>query len=49
MRAFDYRSFFRILLGPLWFLFEIAYLPFLVLLLAVFGAAAGDVLTRFGV
>lgn len=43
LRAFDYRSFFRILLGPLWFLFEIAYLPFLVLLLAVFGAAAGEI------
>ncbi|HYD86131.1 MAG TPA: hypothetical protein VEA80_01525 [Vitreimonas sp.] len=43
LRAFDYRSFFRGLLGPLWFLFEIAYLPFLVLLLAVFGAAAGEI------
>lgn len=43
MRAFDYSSFFSVLLGPLWFLFEIAYLPFLVLLLAVFGAAAGEI------
>lgn len=40
-RAFDYRSFFRRLLGPGWRLFEIAYVLFLVLLLAVFGAAAG--------
>jgi uncharacterized membrane protein YkvI len=42
-QAFDYRSFFRVLLGPLWFLFEIVYIPFLVLLLAVFGAAAGEI------
>ncbi|MFT3762077.1 MAG: hypothetical protein QM761_05590 [Pseudoxanthomonas sp.] len=41
-RAFDYRSFFRRLLGPGWRAFEIAYLLFLVLLLAVFGAAAGS-------
>lgn len=43
LQAFDYRSFFRGLLGPFWFLFELAYLPFLVLLLAVFGAAAGEI------
>jgi uncharacterized membrane protein YkvI len=43
LRAFDYRSFFRALLGPAWLLFEITYLPFLVLLLAVFGAAAGEI------
>lgn len=40
--AFDYRSFFRRLLGPAWPVFEIAYVLFLVLLLAVFGAAAGS-------
>lgn len=43
MRAFDYRAFFRGMLGPAWFVFEIVYLPFLVLLLAVFGAAAGEI------
>lgn len=43
LRAFDYRTFFRALLGPIWFLFEIAYVPFLILLLAVFGAAAGEI------
>ena len=43
LRAFDYRTFFRGLLGRAWFLFEIAYVPFLVLLLAVFGAAAGEI------
>ncbi len=40
-RAFDYRSFFGDLVGRFWVLFEGAYLVFLVLILAVFGAAAG--------
>lgn len=43
-RAFDYRSFFRRLLGPVWWLFEVAYVLFLVLILAVLGAAAGAIL-----
>ncbi|GHC08706.1 YkvI family membrane protein [Thermomonas carbonis] len=42
-RAYDYRSFFRLLLGPAWPAFEVAYMVFMVLLLAVFGAAAGNV------
>lgn len=42
-RSFDYRSFFRTLLGPFAFVFEIAYLVFMVLILAVFGAAAGAI------
>lgn len=41
--SFDYRSFFRRLLGPAWGVFEAAYLLFLVLILAVFGAAAGAI------
>ncbi|MFL6593141.1 MAG: hypothetical protein ACJ8GK_10620 [Luteimonas sp.] len=41
--AFDYRSFFRGLLGPLWWLFEVAYVLVMVLILAVFGAAAGAI------
>jgi uncharacterized membrane protein YkvI len=41
--AYDYRRFFRELLGPAWFVYEIAYLAFLVLVLAVFGAAAGAI------
>ena len=40
--AYDYRSFFRELLGRFWLLFEGAYALFLVLILAVFGAAAGE-------
>lgn len=42
-QALDYRSFFQKLLGPAWPLFEIAYLVFVVLILAVFGAAAGAI------
>lgn len=42
-RSFDYRSFFHVLLGPAWFLFEIAYVLFSILVLAVFGAAAGSI------
>ena len=43
MRAYDYRSFFEGLLGPAWIAFEVAYLIFVVLILAVFGAAAGAI------
>lgn len=39
----DYRTFFRNLLGPFWPAFEAAYLVFIVLILAVFGAAAGAI------
>lgn len=42
-QALDYRSFFQNLLGPAWPLFELAYVVFVVLILAVFGAAAGAI------
>ncbi len=42
-RSFDYQSFFAVLLGPFAFVFEAAYLVFMVLILAVFGAAAGEI------
>jgi uncharacterized membrane protein YkvI len=42
-RAYDYRSFFKLLLGRSWFLFEIAYLLLIVIILAVMGAAAGEI------
>lgn len=42
-RAYDYRAFFQRLLGPLWGVFELAYLALLIVLLAVFGAAAGAI------
>lgn len=41
--ARDYRTFFRALLGRGWVVFEIAYAIFLLLILAVFGAAAGAI------
>ncbi len=41
--AYDYRSFFKGLLGPAWVAFEVAYIVFVVLILAVFGAAAGAI------
>jgi uncharacterized membrane protein YkvI len=41
--AYDYRSFFKGFLGPAWVAFEVAYIIFVVLILAVFGAAAGAI------
>jgi uncharacterized membrane protein YkvI len=45
LRERDYRSFFRALLGRAWPIFEIAYVLFVVLILAVFGAAAGAIVS----
>jgi len=41
--SYDYRTFFRNLLGRAWIVFEVAYCFFIVLILAVFGAAAGAI------
>jgi uncharacterized membrane protein YkvI len=41
--ALDYRAFFADLLGSAWVAFEIAYILFVVLILAVFGASAGAI------
>lgn len=41
--AYDYRSFFERLLGPGWIAFEIVYVLFVILILSVFGAAAGAI------
>ncbi len=41
--ARDYLSFFRALLGRGWVVFEAAYVLFVILILAVFGAAAGAI------
>ena len=41
--TYDYRSFFRALLGRFWIIFEIAWLMLLVLILAVVAAAAGSI------
>ena len=42
-QTFDYKSFFKRLLGPAWPAFEFAYLLFVILILAVYGAAAGAI------
>src|SRR5690606_15366073 len=42
-RAYDYRSFFKILLGRAWFVFEIGYVLLMIIILAVMGAAAGEI------
>jgi uncharacterized membrane protein YkvI len=41
--SFNYRSFFQTLLGRYWIAFEIVYVVFIVILLSVFGAAAGAI------
>jgi uncharacterized membrane protein YkvI len=43
LQAFDYRTFFKQLVGPGWIIFEFAYLALVVLILAVYGAAAGAI------
>ncbi|RIV84996.1 hypothetical protein [Aurantiacibacter zhengii] len=43
MQAFDYRAFIEKLLGPAAIVFELCFIAFCILLLAVFGAAAGEV------
>jgi uncharacterized membrane protein YkvI len=41
--TWDYVSFFKALLGPGWMAFEGAYILFIILILAVYGAAAGAI------
>jgi len=48
-RSRDYRAFFQAMLGRGWVIFEIPYFLFLIIILAVFGAAAGAIgQTLFG-
>jgi uncharacterized membrane protein YkvI len=48
-RVYDYRSFFRELLGRAWVAFEVLYILMFLLVLAVVGSAAGEILSqRFG-
>lgn len=42
-RAWDYRAFFKVLLGRGWFAFEIGYVLLMLIILAVMGAAAGEI------
>jgi uncharacterized membrane protein YkvI len=41
--SYDYGAFFRSLLGPAWFLFDVAYACLVLIMLSVFGAAAGAI------
>jgi uncharacterized membrane protein YkvI len=41
--SYDYGAFFRSLLGPAWFLFDAAYASLVLIMLSVFGAAAGAI------
>lgn len=41
-RSLDYRQFFQHLLGPFAILFELSYFPYIVIVLAVFGAASAN-------
>ena len=43
--AYDYRTFFKQLLGPFWIVFEALYVLFVILILSVFGAAAGEIVS----
>lgn len=48
--AYDYRRFIKHLLGRAWFAYEVCYLLILIIVLAVIGAAAGQILFEaFGV
>lgn len=43
-QTYDYRSFFRALIGRAWFLFDVAYLAMAILAIAVVSSAAGEIL-----
>lgn len=45
-RGYDYRTFFKALLGPFWRLFEIIYILIVLLVLSVLGSAAGEMLAE---
>src|SRR6186713_824352 len=42
-RSLDYQSFFKELLGRGWVAWEVTYILFVILILAVYGAAAGEI------
>ena len=49
-RHYDYRQFLQTLMGPAWFLYEIAYLTTVILVLAVVSAAIGSLVSEsFGI
>ena len=49
-RSYDYRTFFKQILGPAWFLYEIVYIALVILVIAVLGSASGELVgARFGI
>jgi uncharacterized membrane protein YkvI len=44
-RTYDYRTFFKQLLGPAWFVYEIVYVALVMLVIAVLGAASGELVS----
>ena len=46
VRAYDYRTFFKALIGPFWIVFEILYFCLLLLVLGVVGSAAGAMIAE---
>jgi uncharacterized membrane protein YkvI len=46
IKAYDYRTFFKALIGPFWIVFEIIYLCLLLIVLAVVGSAAGTMIAE---
>lgn len=45
-RAYEYRIFFKKLLGRFWFLFEACYIALLIIILAVVASSAGEILQK---
>ncbi|MGM0396527.1 MAG: YkvI family membrane protein [Bacillota bacterium] len=45
-KAFDYRTFFKKLLGKFWWLYEVCYLVLLLIVLAVIASSAGTILNE---
>lgn len=45
-RSYDYKTFFKALLGRFWWLFEVIYLLIALLVLAVLGSAAGEIVAQ---
>ena len=45
-QVYDYRTFFKKLIGPFWVCFEVLYLLLFLLVLGVVGSAAGNILEQ---
>lgn len=45
-KAYDYRSFFRLILGRAWFIWEIGFLSGLTIFFGVMGSAAGEIFSQ---